>query len=372
MNRIFIAFWGMVFLAACSVEEKEIAVFDVTKSYPTKEINVREVCGVEYVPIDDSVVVARQPRTVTNKYIIYTNVEGDVIFFDREGTFLWKFNHKGPGPEEYLGVGDFIYDEASRNVIISRGNRFVFYTEKGDFINAFTLGPTYSIANFQDFGDGRLLVDDMRSLSAAYLWIDKRSGRIVDSLGIAAEKWINPVIRYEVNGMRYGMVASYYNSLKLCDGFLLSHISTDTFFRMDGHKVLTPYFVRQPSVQKQDVPIFVNGFIETNLGDFFSTTERSYDPESKEGFRQKYFLRAKDGGYFYEVTVRNPDIDGAEVMLDPERRDPSDPTLGYVALESDELLEALEEGKIRYEPLARIAESRNEDSNPVLMLLRFD
>lgn len=80
----------------------------------------------------------------------------------------------------------------------------------------------------------------------------------------------------------------------------------------------------------------------------------------------------KNTGKIYKQHVVNEDVEGQDIRLDPaviERTQHADE--GVLVLQADELLEYAEEGAIRSEALSRIAESLDEDSNPVLMFLSF-
>lgn len=96
MGRVFIFVFLILVLSACSsYKEDELVVFDTEASYPEREILLSEVCDVTYVPLDNVEVVGGRPRLVTDQFIIYSNRESDLLFFDRQGRFVRKFNHRG-------------------------------------------------------------------------------------------------------------------------------------------------------------------------------------------------------------------------------------------------------------------------------------
>lgn len=95
MGRVFIFGFLILVLSACSsYKEDELVVFDTEASYPEREILLSEVCDVTYVPLDNVEVVGGRPRLVTDQFIIYSNRESDLLFFDRQGRFVRKFNHR--------------------------------------------------------------------------------------------------------------------------------------------------------------------------------------------------------------------------------------------------------------------------------------
>lgn len=89
MGRVFIFGFLILVLSACSsYKEDELVVFDTEASYPEREILLSEVCDVTYVPLDNVEVVGGRPRLVTDQFIIYSNRESDLLFFDRQGRFV--------------------------------------------------------------------------------------------------------------------------------------------------------------------------------------------------------------------------------------------------------------------------------------------
>lgn len=122
----------------------------------------------------------------------------------------------------------------------------------------------------------------------------------------------------------------------------------------------------------KNIHLFLVAWIEAGGYYFYSTVEKRFAPETQEGFPQEYYLMEKNTGKIYKQHVVNEDVEGQDIRLDPaviERTLHADE--GVLVLQADELLEYAEEGAIRSEALSRIAESLDEDSNPVLMFLSF-
>ena len=133
--------------------------------------------------------------------------------------------------------------------------------------------------------------------------------------------------------------------------------------------ILPPFFL---ICCHKKIHLFLIAWVEAGGYYFYSTVEKRFAPETQEGFPQEYYLMEKNTGKIYKQHVVNEDVEGQDVRLDPaviERTLHADE--GVLVLQADELLEYVEEGTIKSEALSRIAESLDEDSNPVLMFLSF-
>ena len=350
MGRVFIFGFLILVLSACSsYKEDELVVFDTEASYPEREILLSEVCDVTYVPLDNVEVVGGRPRLVTDQFIIYSNRESDLLFFDRQGRFVRKFNHRGSGPGEYAYIGKVIYDAASDCLVVAYNNKILYYTMSGEFLREQTLDPFVFVSDVKDYSSDRLLINNLHSLTSAYLMIDKASGKVVDSIGVVAEQAISPYVQVDLrNNMRYVYMPSYYNVVRSHDGLLINNISADTFYLLSAEKVLRPYLVRRPSVQDQTYP------------------------ESQEGFEQAYYMIEKGSLKICRVHLVNDEIEDYEIHLDPEVIDRSvNASWGFLSLSAEELVAARDEGRIQSPELAEIVRGMDEEDNPVLMFMRF-
>ena len=205
-----------------------------------------------------------------------------------------------------------------------------------------------------------------------YILISKEDGAVVDTLDLTIREFVEPYIKAEDGGNIFAITPAFYQIVRLRDGYLLSNLGLDTFYVADRLQGLRPCLRRAESVHGIKEPTFLNVWVEAGGYYFYSTVEKRFAPETQEGFPQEYYLMEKNTGKIYKQHVVNEDVEGQDVRLDPaviERTLHADE--GVLVLQADELLEYAEEGAIRSEALSRIAESLDEDSNPVLMFLSF-
>lgn len=364
----------VLFLCSCSSNnQKGMIVFDTSKQYPEKEIYLQDICDVSYVVLDDSMVVTGRPRLVTDSYIIFTSPDKEFIFYDLKGRFVRKFGHRGQGPGEYPYIGKVIYDPYTDQLLVSHDNEILYYTMEGRFVRSISIDTQYFLWNIKNYNKEYLLCDNNRSLSSAYVFVSKETGEIKDSIDLKLKAKIDPAVSVKENGMTFVYSPSFHNLVKAREGFLLSQISADTFYILNDKKEMKPVFVRTPSVHDQPTPILVNAWIETELYYFLSTVEKKFDPQTEEGFAQAYFMIEKDGHETYFTTIFNKDIEGSKIQVDPEIIErTADARKGIIVLYAEELLDAYQKGKIKSPALIDIVKKLKEDSNPVIMLMRFE
>ena len=371
MNYYYI----LLVLLACSCSsnnQKGVIVFDMRKHYPEKEIYIQDICDVSYVLIDDSIVVSGRPKVVTDFYIIFSNSDQEFVFYDMQGHFVKKFCHAGQGPGEYPYIGSVVYDSFVNQLIVCHDNKILYYTMDGQFIKSTSIDTQYFLWDVKNYNKEYLLCDNNQSLSSAYIFVSKETGKIKDSIDLRLKENIEPYISVKENGMIFKYSPYFYNLVKVREGFLLSQISADTFYILNEKKEIKPIFTRLPSIHEQSIPIFVNAWVESNQYYFLSTVEKKYDPSTDEGFAQAYFMIEKEGEKIYIPKIRNKDIEDNNVELDPRTIERTvDMRIGIAILNTEDLLKSYKEGKIKSQKLIDIVKKMKEDSNPVIMFMNF-
>ena len=101
--------------------ETDLLQFDISASYPEKEIKLEEIADIEYLQLGvyEDFLFSRDPLIITSeKIIFYEFLTGDVMVYSRDGNPLFKFNRKGNGPEEYTEITQLIYDETTDEFLV--------------------------------------------------------------------------------------------------------------------------------------------------------------------------------------------------------------------------------------------------------------
>ena len=103
---------------SASSTTSDVPVIDFRADYPEKRIDIREIADIEYIPLEmtDSSLLSRSRLTMTDDYIVAYNIDGNIIIFNRDGSYSHSFNHCGNGPQEYSSVARVIIDPGNLDI----------------------------------------------------------------------------------------------------------------------------------------------------------------------------------------------------------------------------------------------------------------
>ncbi len=376
MRRI--PFISMIAFVAMSVScgssaDTEMMTIDVEKSYPKKELAIDDLWEVEYIALEtDSIflVPGGQPYHVgENKLGFVDNRTGNLLFFDaKTGEKAFCINRKGQGPEDYISVGTLVMDEKAGEIFAWTifDATFQVYDEQGKYQRTLPMHNKRKdeylyITDFINLDDNRLLCSshNIKGYAVHYLQ-DKKTGltTIVDS--IPNERYVNQYIFAEKDGVTYSTAPNLIPFVRTSEGLVYADHSNDTLYRMTDGMTPSPFIVRTPRVKETDPNIILRFDNETDDWMFLSGIEMAYDFSKNEGLHQTNYGVEKVSGEIYEMKFIHPDYAGKEYR----------PTaLNARYYPADELLTALEEGKLKGK-LKEIASTLGEEDNGVVMLLK--
>jgi hypothetical protein len=104
MKRLYFIFCLFIFIG-CTHKSKApvnstLPIFDLTKDYPEKTIDLQEIAEVEYIPLEttDESIIGKAPYyAISEKYIVSlaSPLDRATRFFDRKGKYLFKIDRYG-------------------------------------------------------------------------------------------------------------------------------------------------------------------------------------------------------------------------------------------------------------------------------------
>ena len=376
MKRI--PFISMIAFVAMSVScgpsaDTGIMTIDVEKNYPKKELAIHDLWEVEYIALEtDStfLVPGGQPYHVgENKLGFVDNRTGNLLFFNaKTGKKAFCINRKGPGPEEYKSVGALVMDEKAGEIFawtIFDGT-FQVYDAQGKHLRTLPMHNKRKdeylyITNFINLDDDRLLCssNNMKGYAVHYQQ-DKKTGltTLVDS--IPNERYVSEYIFAQKDGVTYSTAPNLTPFVHTSEGLVYADHSNDTLYRMTYEMTPSPFIVRTPRVKETEPNKILRFNDETDDWMFLSSIEMAYDFSKNEGLHQTNYGVEKASGGIYELKFIHPDYEGKEY---------SPTALNARYYPADELLTALEEGKLKGK-LKEIASTLDEEDNGVVMLLK--
>jgi hypothetical protein len=366
----------------------DLAVIDIARSYPQKEIILQDIADIEYIPLEttDDILLGQYSRIsfVSDKYIVIHDFDqGDIFAFNRNGRIASHFNHRGPGDKEYNRIANFVFDEKNEEVFVfdvsSSQRRILVYSLSGEYRRTLNYPEDLNITGY-NFDDETLLVYDINGLmqdaysETPYLFLSKKDGSFVSGLEIVMPvRYSNSGVRTftDENGQQMtGRVTfSTTNNMHFGHDLVITDMSSDTIFKLTKNKELTPIAVRTPSVHAAEprtvwgTNLITDKFIIVNKFTLdFNTTQLN------QRMATPIFYYEFNTGETSDVSFINDDFPAWEWRFDSVNIPQKNVAVRMMQLYT--LKDALEEKKLKGK-LEQLVASLDDDDNPVIMIVKF-
>lgn len=383
----------VIFCSSCNTQLKNdssLPVLDISKSYPTRNINVHDIADVEYIPLETTEKsILASPSVhfrISDKYIVtYDIALGNVYFFARNGKFLWTFNKRGDGPEEYNSIGTFVSDFTSEECYISDGTPHLFvYTFKGDFKRAIPI-PSDTRSRFftelYNYDKDYLIgyngsIDNDGINDTPYKLIHKQTGDIV-LLDITTEHHISPIVNEEIITKDEGETRLLipnrsfiprHSLLKNGSEYLIAEYTFDTLYTYKDNKI-SPLAVRTPSVYKNSPPLVIVPYLFTDSILNFQLYPTKYNPQNPPRIVDLFWNRNKNIIEHWNIHDPNYSEKGT-LTLHSFMLECTDSNYGFTWYTPNQLIEKGKAGELKGE-LKKMALKLKTDDNNILVLCKF-
>ena len=368
-------------VAGCkpSATHDDLVIIDVKASHPEKELALQSLMEVEYVPLEttDEFVTQGDVLAVGDKYMVVKNWvnDGDIFIFDRQtGKGIRKWNRRGQGDEEYTYINGVVLDENAGEIFVncSPTKKVLVYDLSGTFKRSFNLPEGVEALAIYHYDADNLMLYDMsvyydegkaRSKPYYHLIISKQNGEVQKGIALPFDIVKAPYVQ---KGDAVA-VASVCPIVPCGDDWLLVETSTDTVYsyRPAGNE-LHPFLAKKPTANPE---VLLTMGVVTERYWFMQTVEKEFDFTTGRGFPLGWLVYDKQEGELYEPVVRNADYEGQEVDLISHPLN-SAKVAAFQVLPANQLVEAYENGKLQGR-LKEIAARLEEESNPVIMLMKY-
>ena len=382
MKKVIFLMAALLGLASCTGEKKEKDSFitvDVTASYPEKDLVLQDFMDVEYVPLETSDEFLSQGRIsyVGENIIVAANKrQGDILLFERAtGKGIRKINHKGFGPEEYIMPYNVILFEDKNEMFVNDGptSKIQVYDLEGNYKRTIKYKQGALVSLLLDFNDEYFLSQNvfdpiMQDAGETFIYLSKKDGTMTN-IKVPYQKRLS-VIMAKVFPDGSTQAAFPENSDFIDpfrDGWLLTEPSADTIYFYKADRSLKPFIVRTPSVQTMSPEVFLFPGVLTDDYYFMQSVTKEYDFDKNEGMPSTPLVYDVAEQKIYKYTVHNADYEDREENL--SKQNVNNKIAFYQALPADELIEALEDGKLKGK-LSDIAAHLDIEDNPVVMIVK--
>ncbi len=358
---------------------------DVTKDYPKKDFNWEDLADIEFIPLETKADFLCDEKgrvfAVTDDKIFFHNwKEGTVFIFSRKGKALTKFNRKGGGGEEYIGISQAVLDHENKELYINDmwKKKIFVYDFVGKYKRSFRHHPGSLYSKIASFNDSTMICYDRGEESRAgkaspFIIVSKKTGKKIRDIIIPFDKRLEVEIIKKSEDIWIGESTPVFPIIKTEDGFLLNEVSSDTLYKLKPNYELQAVVTRTPPVQTMDPTVFLLSDIETNRYLFVDVVTKKYDWKTNIGFPRVHLgYDYKDCKvYEYKICYESPDQIIDFNLFPKIERECYINKNTFVGTIQSYLLKKMKDNDELQGQLKQIAQNIKEDDNPVLMLIKF-
>ena len=197
-----------------------------------------------------------------------------------------------------------------------------------------------------------------------HLIISKYDGSIIQKITIPSKEQKTLVI-FGDNDQK--VIPTFFATTATSDNWILMNISSDTLYSYSPNGHIKPFIVRTPSIYSMDTEIFL--FVEgvTSRYYFMRTVEKKLDIKTRKiPVSRLVYDKQEDSIFKYQIYNTDFLYQRPIYWISSINQD----IANWYPFDAPELIEAYKEGKLKGR-LNEIATKLNEDSNPVIMLIKY-
>ena len=359
---------------------------NVVKDYsPKKELILQDFMDVEYVALEtnDDFINQGIVLDIGNEFVLVKNSnrinDGNIFVYDRTGKAIRKINRKGQSGEEYISLYTVTLDEENKEMFVNDilGKKIVVYDLYGNFKRSFkhkngTDSQFYS--DIFNYDRQHLICYDEYDKELPFVLISKQDGSITQEIKIPfkEKKFLSQIRKTGENNGRAVICVGpghYYSIFPFNDNWLLSELSSDTVYTFMPDYNLRPFIVRTPSIQSMNPEECLILRLFSDRYYFMESIKNVYDWNAQEGFPSKYFVYDTKELSFSGYTIYNSDFLAKKEIYMSMIKPINHEITSWNSLEAYQLVESYNKGELKGK-LKEIASKLDEDSNPVIMLIK--
>lgn len=393
MKRINVTLVIILFLAIVpesrgqkQAGSNDFITVNVVKNYsPKKELVLQDFMDVEYVTLEtnDDFINQGIVLDIGKEFVLVKNNnrinDGNIFVYDRTGKAIRKINRKGQSGEEYISLYSVNLDEENKEMFVNDilGKKIVVYDLYGNFKRSFkhengTDSQFYS--DIFNYDRQHFVCYDECNKELPFVLISKQDGRITQEIKIPfKEKKFLSQIREtgENNGRAVIGVGPgrYYSIFPYNGNWALSELSSDTVYTFMPDYSLHPFIVRTPSIQSMDPEDCLIIRLLSDRYYFMESIKNVYDWDTQKGFPSKFFVYDAKEQSFSGYTVYNGDFTTKKEIYMSMIKPVNHEIASWYSLDAYQLVESYNKGELKGK-LKEIASKLDEDSNPVIMLVK--
>lgn len=373
-----IAGWGC---KQSNASNDGIITVNVTENYPKKELILQDFMDVEYIALEtkDDFINQGFVQDIGKDIILVKNRndDGDIFVYNRAGKALTKINRKGQGGEEYIYITNITLDEDNREMFVNDHflQKIVVYDLYGKFKRYFKYKENREdmfYTHIFNYDKDNLICYDQYNKERTFVLISKQNGIITKEIKLPfkKKKLLQKVLIDKENNTEFMVTPGPYHSIIPFKGnWVLLELSSDTVYTFLPDYSLRPFIVRIPSIQSMNPEDFLILRLLSDRYYFMETIKNVYDFDTNRGFPKTFFMYDKKDKVFFRYNVYNSDFSIKKGIYMNALRPVNHEIESWQPLEAPQLVEFYKKGELNGK-LKEIAATLDEESNPVIMLIK--
>ena len=370
-----------VLMAGCGGKKQsgnyDFITVDVAKSFSSiKELFLQDFMDVEYIVLEtkDDFINQGFVHDVGKEILLVSNRsnDGDIFVYDRKGKALRKINRKGQGSEEYSNITGITLDDDNNEMYVNNhfAKNILVYDLFGNFKRRLKQeeGQGLFYTDIFNYDKDNLICFSKTNQDGIFVIVSKKDGRITKKIKVpfSEKKLIQ-----ENGGTEDSENPGFFRQTITYKGnWLLSEHSTDTTYLLLPDYSLLPFIVRTPSIHSMNPEIFLILRFFSDRYYFMETFYNDYDYDSEtSGFPVTCLMYDKKEKDFLGYNLYNGDYSTPRKIYMNFFRPVNHEIESCLILKADQLVESNKKGELKGK-LKEIAANLNEESNPVIMLIK--
>lgn len=378
-----------ILFAGCTQPEKKDILEISPEYFIDQKITLSDIAeDIEYIPLNSkkffSFILSPQ---ITDSLIIFNGGQGSGIFeYSRDGSFIREIGRNGRGPGEYQYGVDITLDDKNQRIYIYEQGKFLVYDFKGKLVRDIKISTNSDFSEIEYHNSKLYLfaaLTNNKYFNPPYNWI------ILDTLGNEISTKKNSISGFPESKSTIGI---YSNDMyKFNDKIYYWNYFNDTIFELQDTAYKAAYLFKNDEYRL--IPE-ISGNAENFIGKnkyyvvislfesqhYLFINYRQYNKShlciynKQEEIFRNYTIPEGE-----EVVLIN-DIDGGlpfplEEMIELENREYLVASINPIELKeyiaSDEFKNSTPKFPEKKKELEQLANSLDENDNPVLMLVKL-
>ena len=267
---------------------------------------------------------------------------------------------------------EIVLDENANEIFVVAysAKKIWVYDLDGNFKRSFKFADTSYYSNTFNYDRDHLISyksypTAKENEQACHILISKQDGSVIHEIQIPSKEFKTPIVTKD----ELFVTPEYYQTFPNHGKWALVNTSSDTVFNYLPDGNLNPFIVRTPSIHDMETEVFLFPGIITDRYCFMRTMKKELDFKTFRGFPTTDLVYDKQEKTLFEGTVYNDDFTNKKQV--PLNFKLTDHEVAFVQkLEAAELMDAYEKGELKGK-LKDIAANLDEESNPVIMLVKY-